>query len=250
MNLVKQTCHAGRRVLERAFDAILPERCSLCLTVDPAGYCLDCQNLLPWIESACKRCAGALSEPGVCGKCQQRLRQRREREIDEVVVPFRYENPVSAHIHQLKYHSDLSILPGLAKMLVHSVLIHCEVLPEVLVPVPLHPHRLRQRGFNQAALLATTVGKLLDIPVDHRHLVRTRNTASQTSLNERQREHNLRGAFSLRGCCNYRSVALIDDVITSGATVRSASQVISPSSTTRVSAWAIARTSGEFRRER
>jgi len=249
MNLVKQTCHSGRRVLVRAFDAILPERCALCLIVDPAGYCVDCQNLLPWIEAACTRCANPLAEPGVCGKCQQRLRECPDRQPDEIVVPFRYQNPVSAHIHRLKYRSDLSALPGLAKMLVNSVLIHCETLPEVLVPVPLHPHRLRRRGFNQAGLLATAVGRLLDIPVDQRHLVRTRDTPSQTSLDESQREHNLRGAFSLRGCRSYRSMALIDDVITSGATVRSACHAVSGSMTTRVSVWAIAKTAGDFRRE-
>lgn len=226
-----------------AFNTLLPERCGLCLVPDNGGYCRTCQGLLPWIGSACQLCAASLDVPGVCGQCQKRLGQKPGPvSYDHLMVPFRYQPPIANHIQQLKYHQQLAMVPVLAKMLALNVLSHSTPLPEVLIPVPLHPARLRKRGFNQAALIANETGRLLQIPVDHKLLIRQRNTRSQTNLDEAARATNLRDAFAVTGKRRYDAVAVIDDVITSGATIGSACKTLSRDHRCVISAWAIAKT--------
>lgn len=225
----------GLRRLD-ACNAILPQRCALCLRPDPNGYCHDCQTLLPWIGVACERCARSLVEPGLCGQCQSIPVYR------HIVVPFRYLNPVSAHIHALKYEDKLSLAPALARMLALYIISRCDTLPEVLIPVPLHTRRIRRRGFNQSALIANALGALLGIAVDHQYLERGRDTPSQTDLDEAARTRNMRGAFRIHHERRYNSIAVVDDVVTSGATVTSVCETIRRAGCREITVFAVAKT--------
>lgn len=100
--------------------------------------------------------------------------------------------------------------------------------PDIILPVPLHPKRLRWRGFNQALVLARVIGRRWQIPVDPFILVRSRETPPQTQLSEKERRKNVRGAFSLnsRKTVKGRIILLVDDVYTSGATVNECSRVL------------------------
>lgn len=227
----------GNKNLKSAFESILPSRCNLCLAPDPGGYCLRCQSLLPWLERGCHHCGRELSEGIVCGRCQ-----RNPTAFDNAVVPFKYLDPISSHIQRLKYDRRLSVAPALGKILAMQVIRQSVHLPDALIPVPLHMARLKQRGFNQANLIAESVGRLLGIPVDYRIISREKATTSQTNLDRQLREKNVHNAFAVSVKERYDAIAVIDDVITSGATIGTVCSALRSNGYTRISAWAVART--------
>ena len=230
--MIKLASRLGGRLV----NAILPERCCLCLQRDSAGFCHQCQQLLPWIRSCCQHCGITMTIAGICGQCQNKRRG-----YDQLTIPFSYQHPVSSQIHQLKYHGQLSLVPALAKMLAMQVITSGSPLPRVLIPVPLHRKRLRDRGFNQAELIAKYTGKLLSIPVDYQLVSRTRNTVSQTELSASARRKNMQDAFTVSNPGRYDAVAVIDDVITSGATMDAVCTALRRHNFNHISAWAIAR---------
>jgi ComF family protein len=135
----------------------------------------------------------------------------------------------------------------LGVLLARSVLERAVELPALLVPVPLHDARLRDRGFNQAAALARYAGRMLGIPCAPRALRRVRDTPSQTALSEPERHRNVRGAFAvngpkaLRGLSVARHVAVVDDVMTTGSTLAEIQSVLLAAGVRRVDQWAVAR---------
>ena len=114
-------------------------------------------------------------------------------------------------------------------------------LPEALVPMPLTRRRLRQRGFNQAALLARSTARLLGLPSLPRHLVRVRNTPPQRSLPRSARLTNVRRAFAVKRPITYRRIALVDDVSTTGATAHAASTALLAGGAEEVHVWVAAK---------
>ena len=228
--------YRGVALAEWCSGLLLPRRCETCLSVHDGGFCHSCHELLPWIGIGCEHCRVPLASPGTCPRCQ-----RQPPRWDDMVVPFDYAEPVSHMLRQLKYHSRLHVVPALSEALAEQVLRRSGSMPQALLPIPLHASRLRWRGFNQATLLARETGRLLGIPVDTRLLLRTRATPTQTRLAERMRKKNLRHAFAVKASGRYDAVAVIDDVITTGATMDSACRVLRQYGYSRISAWAVAR---------
>ena len=114
-------------------------------------------------------------------------------------------------------------------------------MPELLLPVPLHPKRLRERGFNQALEIARPLGRRFQIPVEARACRRIRATRPQSELALAERRGNLRGAFAVRGALTARHLAIVDDVVTTGATVSALARVLLRQGVQRVDVWAVAR---------
>ena len=114
-------------------------------------------------------------------------------------------------------------------------------MPELIIPVPLHKSRLKERGFNQALELARPLGQRFGIPVDIQAIRRTRATAPQSGLDKKERRRNIRGAFELKGKPLARHIAIIDDVVTTGNTVNELARILRRGGATRVEVWAIAR---------
>lgn len=137
----------------------------------------------------------------------------------------RYGGALAQAIQRLKYLGRADLARPLGSLLCRLAPVACDVI----VPVPLHPTRLLQRGYNQAGLLAGRLGRGRGIPVAHRALARLRDTLPQTGLNRSQRLHNLEGAFSLRqaAATRGRRVVLVDDVRTTGATLAACSKALS-----------------------
>lgn len=124
-------------------------------------------------------------------------------------------------VHKLKYAEHFHLAQPLAQLLLQRV--HKEIeefAPQTIIPVPLHPKRLRERGFNQSVLVARHLGTALKVEVNPYYLVRIRATRSQTDLTRLQRQQNLKGAFKLHGCLTPRRILLVDDVVTTTATCR------------------------------
>ena len=114
-------------------------------------------------------------------------------------------------------------------------------IPDIIVPIPLHTARMGARGYNQSAEIATSLSKIMNIPVDQKILNRVKYTVKQADLNENQRVLNLNNAFTANPC-RHKHIALVDDVVTSGSTVNSAARALLNAGVGKISVWAIAKT--------
>ena len=196
--------------------------------------CEACQRSLPRISPpVCPRCGRPEANGQLCSGCAEWSAA-----IDGIRSPFRFEGVVREAVHQLKYRNLRALVPSLSEML-DDYLKTLTLPADVLVPVPLHRKRLRERGYNQSLLLARGLGRLNSLPVVDNCLTRRENTPPQarTSTVEERRD-NVVGVFDCRdGRLRGRQVLLIDDVATSGATLDACAAVLKASGA--VSVWAL-----------
>jgi ComF family protein len=217
---------------------VLPPRCMLCgaAGADGIDLCGDCALELPRNVTCCARCALPLAQPlAMCGECL-----RRPPPWHAAWAPFRYGWPLDRLESRYKFGADLAAGRVLSAVWQREP---CPVeLPELLLVVPLHRERLRQRGYNQALELARPLAQAFGIPLRHDVLQRTRATEAQTELDASARRRNVRGAFTV---CEGRTlpahVAILDDVMTTGATLAECARVLRRSGVKRVDVWALAR---------
>ena len=222
-------------------------RCLLCLgnaSGIPECICVACTNDLPWLGSACRQCALPLpNEDMLCGQCQQQPPA-----FSQIIAPFRYEFPLDSLIPAFKYQHKLTYGRLLAHLLHQTVVYQYAErqlqLPDLVIPLPLHRKRQAQRGYNQALELARPVARQLGITLDHRNLIRQRATTPQQGLKASARRRNLQGAFVCRAPeqLQGKHIALVDDVVTTGATVNEASRTLLQAGAASVSIWCVART--------
>lgn len=153
---------------------------------------------------------------------------------------FVYRSPLDRLLPRAKFHGDLAALALLGRLMAHAL--GDAARPEALVPLPLHARRLRQRGYDQALELARPLARWLDLPLRDDVLLRVRATSAQSRLDAAARQRNLRQAFVVRPRVALPShVALVDDVMTTGATVRSAAHALLRAGVARVDVWVCAR---------
>ncbi|TCV92417.1 ComF family protein [Luteibacter rhizovicinus] len=222
------------RILERL---ILPPRCVLCGDSGDGvvDMCAACAAQLPRNDSRCMRCALPLAYTvELCGQCQ-----RRPPPWTAAWVPFVYAWPLDVLESRFKFGGSLACGRVLAGR-------WCEAAPsterpQLIVPVPLHTARLRRRGYNQALELARPLARALDLPLRHDLLARRRATDAQTELDAVARRKNVHGAFRLRAAPGVEHVALVDDVMTTGATLAECARVLCRAGVARVDVWALAR---------
>jgi ComF family protein len=221
--------------------------CLLCdaTTADPAMLCADCIADLPWNRDRCKCCALPLPHRSdlalLCGECL-----KTPAPFERVLAPFRYEFPLDRALHQFKYQGKRYWQRSFATLMEAFVQFHyadtTHVMPQVLIPVPMHTDKQKTRGFNQSELLAKGLSRNLNIPTDNNWLHKTRHTENQAALNKEDRLKNLRGAFTVKGARNYRHIALIDDVVTTRATVETLARLLQKQGVNTVEVWCLART--------
>ena len=212
------------------------ESCILCKTfASYAGLCHACQKALPQQALiTCHDCALMITTPGLCGRC---LRQGFA--FDAVYAAHPYSYPISELIQAFKYQKRLN----LAKPLAQLMLKNRPPKTDILIPSPLHQHRLKERGFNQSLLLAKYLSHFSQIPLITDAAIKIRDTQKQSLLNEKTRQHNLSGAFyihphKVKGL----SITVIDDVLTSGTTMHTLAKALKKAGATVVNAWVLART--------
>ncbi|MEE8204910.1 MAG: ComF family protein [Dehalococcoidales bacterium] len=200
---------------EAALDLLFPKWCLGCGR-EGAYICHSCRRRLPEITPAlCPVCGKSQIHGQLCPSC---VSQRPE--IDGIRSPFRFEGLIRRAVHELKYRNLRALAQPLAGLL-NEYLVKNRLPGEVLVPVPLHPKRLRQRGYNQSQLLAKELGRLARLAVVSNYLLRQRPSPPQTgTTSAAERQANVAGAFSCRDeRLKGKQVLLIDDVATSGATL-------------------------------
>lgn len=216
---------------------LLPPRCVVC--GDPGlperDLCAACQAQLPWQGPACPRCALPLPESRTCGHCLQHPPP-----LESVTAAFGYAFPIDGLLPRLKFHADFAA----GRVLGHGLIERFagDPRPTVIVPLPLHPGRLRRRGYDQALELARPLARALHVPLRCDLLIRSRATAAQSTLSAAARKRNLRGAFRVPDAVSLPAqVTLFDDVMTTGATLQAAAVALRKAGVQRIDAWVCAR---------
>jgi ComF family protein len=228
--------------VDHLLDAVLafwlPPTCTLCGApgADRLPLCEGCHTELPWLGSACRRCAEPLPVSGVCGRCL-----RHPPAQDAAYAAFVYASPLDRLVQGLKFGRRLGHARLTGALLARAATEHAWPRPQLLIPVPLHDGRLRQRGYDQALVLGREVGRRLGLPVDWRSCRRLRATAPQTGLDFAARRRNVRGAFAVVQPPGVDHVAVLDDVMTTGATAGALAAALKRAGVARVDVWTLCR---------
>lgn len=227
-------------MLRKLSRLLFPPRCVLCRRAGDGelDICPSCYQSLPLIKHACVQCAlpleGERHAHSLCGRCLNRVPA-----FDRSVSLMRYDNRAVQLITRYKFHDSLSYSRLLAELLLIRL---AEIrMPDCLIAVPLHASRLRERGYNQSHELGKILASRLGIPLQSEAVVRVRETCQQTGLDAKQRRQNIRGAFAVVAPIEYKHVAIIDDVVTTGSTVNELARVLKKAGVETVSVWSIAR---------
>lgn len=216
---------------------VFPAVCVLCGSAadNERDLCNTCAGQFTACQPACPRCALRLPSTSItaCGQC---LRQPPAQDAAHAALVYRW--PIDALIHRYKFHRDMVSGRVLQEQFAVALMAHVE--SAVLLPVPLHPSRLRERGFNPALQLAQALAKASGAEVQDNSLVRVRNTLPQSGRTAIERRRNVRDAFAMSGIAP-RVAAIIDDVVTTGSTTHEIAKLLRARGAERVLVFALAR---------
>jgi len=237
-----------KRFFDALLDVILPPICHICHSFIPdAGglhICPTCRDSLPLVSfPLCSLCGIPFAGAGGDHRCGACLTHPPH--FDAARVRFLYEGAIRDLIHSFKYNQRTELRYPLALLALEEVSrLVTDHDPHLIVPVPLHRSRLRQRGFNQAVLLGRTISRHHSLPMLPDALVRTRRTEPQIELSSAERRLNVKGAFSVGRADSVagKRILLLDDVMTTGSTMDECAKVLKMAGAKVVVATAIART--------
>lgn len=213
-------------------------RCAVCQVPTLGGLCVGCQALLQAPLNPCTCCAKPLPVAGnLCGECRNDPPA-----FSQTFCATVYQPPISSWVQQLKFGDRLDR----ARLMAESLLPLLQSVPSTvpIIPLPLHRRRLVSRGYNQAHEVARLLAKWQQRPLLDRHLERVKHTAMQAELTERQRAANVRAAFSMSKPIHEPTVLLLDDVMTTGQTMRAAAACLKKAGVDEVMAVVFARSGG------
>lgn len=237
---VNLTIPAVAEIVAATQRVLYPPVCLLCRAscetgVDLCGACLED---LPVPGPACPCCGqpGAGAHSGLCGACIASPPP-----FKRTLSPLLYREPVNHFVHALKFHERLVYGRLLADLMARHIRTCDAPWPRLLVPVPLHPRRLRSRGFNQVAVIAGHLGRQLRIPVLPHAVRRVRWVPQQAGLPARKRRQNVRNSFAVTRVPEGCRVAVVDDVMTTGSTVREMARVLRAAGVEEIEVWCAAR---------
>jgi ComF family protein len=203
------------------YENFIPSRCFICNEFGEVnhGICSSCMSQIkPISEPVCDVCGRAIGSPGICISCQADPPA-----FDRLLGAACFEGVLKDVIHSFKYHRKTAFKKVLARILYDSLPKDADI--DQITFVPLHWTRLATRGFNQASLIASELGKYMGVRIRFDALKKTRRTDPQVGLNQKQRLKNVRGSFKANGV-EGKSVLVVDDVITTGATAKEVARVL------------------------
>lgn len=198
------------------------------------GVCDYCLKDLPWHNAAhCPQCALPAHDNQYCGHCLNA-----PPDFDATQALFRYEYPFDAMLQHFKYNQRLTMANTFGVLLADSI----SSRPDVIIPMPLHPQRLQERGFNQSLEIGRVLAKRLNVRLDLQSCVRIKHAPPQASLPLKQRVKNMRGAFRCENGLDGMRVALLDDVMTTGASLNALASAVKKAGAAHVECWILGRT--------
>lgn len=225
-------------LLQRLFSG----NCLVCKRNDIDSVCGQCFTQLPFATSGCKICSSnhTMSATHICADCQ-----KKPPPFDEIIPLFYYQPPINQLIARMKFSFD----PQLANLMGGWLARHLQntesfTAPECVIPVPLHRRRRAVRGYNQALEIARPIAKQLQIPLYQQYCRRKRHTKAQAELPQTKRLKNMHKSFQINTKNIPQSLAIVDDVVTTGATVRELASTWKKAGTKKISVWCIARSAG------
>lgn len=233
--------------LSTLIDLIFPARCVICKKRDNDLLCEECIKKINFISPPyCQRCGkkakGVIVENSICGECRTA-----EPPFCYARAVGEYEGVLKSAIHYFKYKKKKQLKIPFAKIIL-EYLKNCDIKEifsqiEMIIPVPLHSSRIKERGFNQSELLSVNLGENINIPVVNDVLIRIRATLSQINLNRRERIENVKGAFAVENKEKIKDkvILLIDDVYTTGSTVKECAKMLKKNGAKKVIVLTLAR---------
>ncbi len=240
--------------IEGSFISLfLPAECKICSkplkSSNRSFICEECWNKVEWLEPPyCSRCSKPffLSETSpinsfsICAECKKNSLY-----FKKVFVPTLYEGVMKKIIHIFKYERKRGVIRGIKKIMeTYFSQNHFPFsLPHLVVPIPLYRKKLKERGFNQAELLARIIAEYFNIELSKNNLKKIKPTKSQTKLSASERIKNMKGAFVVKNKEEFcgKSILLVDDIYTTGATVKEAAEILKKAKTKEIYAFTLAR---------
>jgi ComF family protein len=216
----------------------LPQRCELCAGTSGAELlCVGCTRALPRLGPACPVCALPTPSGTVCGHCLANPPP-----FDATLAAFAYAFPVDRLMHAFKYHGRVALAEWGAAAIRARRAATASALPQRLIALPLSRERQRERGYNQAHEIARVLGRELSVPLVRGGVRRDRPAPPQAALPWNERARNVRGAFACELDLRGLTVAVVDDVMTTGASLAEFARTLKRAGATRVENWVVART--------
>jgi ComF family protein len=225
------------------FKQIFKQNCILCMqnidlnkkaTPSINAVCRACLNDLPWHQkNACPQC-GLHSNGQICGSCISSPPN-----FDATHAVFLYTYPIDAMMVRYKYGNRLNLGDTFGEFLSEKISVKSI---DVIIPMPMHPQRIKERGFNQALEIAKVLAKNHKVPLDFKSAIRQTLSPPQASLPLKERVKNIKGVFKVNGELAGKRVAIVDDVMTTGASLNELSKTLKKAGAAHVECWVIART--------
>lgn len=241
---MQDTSFSIKEKLTRIYHALLPSTCALCLSItQSANICQPCLKELPSLPHSCYQCAQFI--PSQSGKnevlCHHCLTHPPA--YDRVHALFPYQFPIIQMIRRLKFGGELVYAKAFGEILIQRIQKWYaeKPLPDLIIPVPLHKKRLKERGFNQALEIAKPIGSKLNIAIDYLSCKRIKSTIPQSGLSAVQRQRNITHAFSVHRDFSGLTLAIVDDVITTGHTLREFCSILKKHHAESIHIWCCAR---------
>jgi ComF family protein len=216
---------------------MLPQQCLLCAALaGNDGIFHDCNADLPWQhDPCCPVCALPSGTGEVCGACLQHPPV-----FNAKLAALKYQFPINLVLQRYKYAGLLAVSEVTGELLAGSL--RGESKQDLIIPMPLHFSRLLERGFNQAAEIARVVARELGIPLDLHACSQARPTKSQVGLSLQESKKSLRGVFACRQTLGGKRVALLDDIMTTGASLNELAKTVKDAGAAKMECWVVART--------
>jgi ComF family protein len=222
-------------------QSIFPQTCIMCAAWQGGAYgiCDGCLADMPWHNCAqCPQCGLPAYDNQLCGHCINS-----PPDFDATRALFRYAFPIQQMLQRYKYGELLALGASFGHLLANHMAANLLAeMPDLIIPMPLHPKRLQERGFNQSLEVARIVSEKLNVKLDHSVCERIKLSPPQASLPLKERVKNMKGAFNCNRPLHGQSIVVIDDVMTTGASLNSLAKALKKAGARRVECWVIART--------